>query len=299
MKVAVLGAGAIGSYLGGMLSRHHEVTLIGREAHVEAIRSRGLHITGLEELTCWPRASTDAADMGTVDVTLITVKAFDMEAACAQAAPLLRESRAIMVIQNGLAVLETAPRLTMGRGCMGVASFGVTFAAPGEVHFLGRGGLRIGGGDAEGLADVFRSAGIDATPHRDIAREVWKKALISSAINPLTALLGRKNGIVAEDPWTRAIALSIYAEGGEAALACSALDRSEVDAAAMISVAGTTRENTSSMLQDLSRGRKTEVDAINGELVRLGQRMGLKMPYNRAMCLLMHAAEKQTQAPRR
>ena len=219
--------------------------------------------------------------------------------ACTQAAQLLRESRSIIVIQNGLAVLEDVPRLTAGRGCIGVASFGVTFTAPGKVRFLGRGSLMIGGGDAETLAEMFHSAGIEAIPHQDIAREVWKKALISSAINPLTALLGKKNGIVVEDPWTRTLALSLYAEGAEAALACAALDKVEVDAEAMISVAEMTRENTSSMLQDISRGRKTEVDAINGALVRLGQQRGLNMPYNRAMCLLMHAVERQTQAPRK
>jgi 2-dehydropantoate 2-reductase len=298
MRIAVLGAGAVGSYLGGMLSRHHEVVLIGRKEHVDTINSRGLRISGLEEMTVRPQAVSHADGVGPVDVTLVTVKAFDMPAACAQATRLLQESRSILVLQNGLAVLETVPRITAGRGCIGVASFGVTYVAPGEIGFLGRGSLLIGGGDAEELVDTLRRANIAAELRQDIAREVWKKTLVSSAINPLTALLGKKNAVVADDPWTRELALLIYEEGARAALAGRALDESDVDPAAMIAVAEKTRENTSSMLQDLLRGRRTEVDAINGELLHRGQQAGLKMPYNRAMCLLLHAAEKQAEAPR-
>jgi 2-dehydropantoate 2-reductase len=294
----VLGAGAVGSYLGGMLSQDHEVVLIGREAHVEAVRRCGLRISGSETRTVWPQARTKADGLEAVDLTIVTVKAFDMERACGEAAGLLRQSRSILVVQNGLAVLEAGPRHTSGRGCIGVASFGVTFAAPGEVSFLGRGDLRIGGPDAEILAEVFRGSGVQAAACADITREVWKKALISSAINPLTALLGKKNGVVVDDPWSRALAIAIYKEGAEAALASGALRETEVDAGAMLSVAETTRENTSSMLQDLGRGRRTEVEAINGELVRRGKGMGLKMPYNRALCLLLRAAEGRVDAPR-
>jgi 2-dehydropantoate 2-reductase len=275
-----------------MLSQAHDVTLIGREEHAAAIRRAGLHITGLKDLTLWPGAVTAANDLEGMDLTIITVKAYDMAKACRDAADLIAKSRLLLVVQNGLSVLETAPKLADGGACIGVASFGVTFNAPGQVAFMGEGNMLLGGPGSVEIASALSKSGIAAQAGEDIAREVWKKALVSSAINPLTAILGQKNKVVAEDPCVRNLAIAIYEEGGEAALAAGALGKEDVDAIAMLMTAERTGENTSSMLQDIQRGRRTEVDAINCELARQGAKHGLKMQYNRAMCQLVRAAAR-------
>jgi 2-dehydropantoate 2-reductase len=298
MRIAVLGAGAVGSYLGGMLSRKNDVTLIGRGEHVAAVRNDGLRISGLKKMTCRPLATESAKGLGPMDLTLITVKAYDMKSACMQAATLIQDSQRILVIQNGLSVLESVPALVGGKACIGVADFGVTFSTPGEVHYRGEGTVRVGGKGSEAITKMLMDAGVNAGVSPDITREVWKKALVSSAINPLTAILGQQNRVVAEDPCVRNLAIAIYEEGGEAAVAARALSEEDVDAIAMLMVAERTGENTSSMLQDLRRGRRTEVDAINCELARQGAKHGLKMQYNRAMCQLVRAAARQAENSR-
>jgi 2-dehydropantoate 2-reductase len=295
MRIAVLGAGAVGSYLGGMLSQAHDVTLIARHEHAAAINDNGLRISGSKDHTLWPRAVTTADGLGPMDLTIVTVKAYDVEKACREASDLLAQSRLVLVVQNGLSVLETAPRLTGGKACIGVASFGVTLRGPGEVGYMGEGIVLIGGQDAGEIASALSASGIATEARKDIATEVWKKALVSSAINPLTAILGQKNKVVAEDPCVRNLAVAIYEEGGEAALAAGALQAKDVDAVAMLMTAERTRENTSSMLQDVQRGRRTEVDSINCELARQGAKHGLKMQYNRAMCQLVRAAARHAE----
>jgi 2-dehydropantoate 2-reductase len=292
MKVVVLGAGAVGSFLGGMLCQEHDVTLVARPEHASAVADRGLRITGLMEAACRPAAACAADGMGPADLTIVAVKAYDMRSACEAARELLRSSRHVLVVQNGLSVLETAPALIGEGACIGVASFGVTRTAPGTVAYMGEGDLHIGGWEAEHLARTLSTCGVPARAAPDIAREVWKKALVSSAINPLTALLDETNAVVADDPCVRSLAVSIYEEGAEAAEACGALRPGDADAVAMLMVAERTGRNVSSMLQDIRRGRRTEVDAINCELVRLGAARGLRMPYNRAMCQLVRAASR-------
>ena len=304
MRFLVFGAGAMGSLIGGLLAQKHDVTLVARKAHVEAIRKQGLVIHGRTELRVEPRAVETAADAYRPDVVLLTVKSYDTETAVRELRPFW-QTATILSLQNGLGNVEQLA-CAADRVLGGVTYHGVTFVGPGEVTHAGTGDTVVGPikgsspEEAERIRAAFEGCGLAATVTEDIQRVLWTKAVVNACFNPITGLLRVRSGALGRSGelmeccrWVVDEAVAV-ARGEGIDLAPDALMER------VRAVASATAENKSSMLQDLERGRRTEIDAINGWIAQKGAEHGLACPVNRTLTLLVKAAEGEgVQQPKR
>ncbi len=292
MDIVVFGAGSLGSLIGGLLARTHDVTLVGRADHVHRVCEDGLRITGLVTDHITPNATTDGTGLQ-ADLALVTVKSFDTEAA---ARTLKTGSFDIVCsLQNGMGN-EAALSQSGSAVLAGTATYGARLERPGTVACTGLGEVAIGAPDggpspaAMRVGDAFGGAGLNVTVQTDMPQRLWKKLAINAGINPVTALAEIENGGVLEASAatlaraaTRETARVARAEG------VSLSDRAAVSA--MEAVAETTAENTSSMAQDRQRGRQTEIEALNGFVVDRAATHGLAVPTNRTLTGLIRAWE--------
>lgn len=297
MKVVVFGAGSLGSLVGGLLTRRHEVTLVGRQAHVQAIEESGLVITGLVEAVVVPRAAESLQGIGPAEMVVITVKAYDTARALEQIGPLVGPGTIVVSLQNGLTIAEMLDAAFPSNGVVGVTAMGATRSGNGRVFYAGEGDTFFGVLSspkelALRAAEAFTSVGMDAYASDDIITEVWSKAIVNASINPLTAVARCKNGKVLQDPDLRALSEAASREGAAIAKACG-VDLGEEDAFERTKdVLRRTAENRSSMFQDVERRRRTEIDEITGELVRRGEAAGAEAPVNRALWHLVRALSR-------
>jgi len=328
MRILVFGAGALGSVVGARLAEVHDVCLVARREHVEAIGERGLRVSGQTELcqTSLTAAVSvdelDAVDLrepdgahageldgaeelpeedppgppGPPDAILVTVKSYDTEEAMEALAP-FRETSVFVSLQNGLGNEEIMARRA-AKVLGAVINQGATLLGPGEVFHAGEGDVDLGPfhgtgvDDAEAVADAFRQVGLPARAVADIGPVLWRKVILNAAVNPLTALLGKRTGELLETRALRDAVAQVVEESVEIAAACGVA----VDATEIIDwieeVARATRDNKSSMFQDLERARRTEIDAINGALVQRAGRHGIGCPANLLLTRMVRAAER-------
>jgi 2-dehydropantoate 2-reductase len=298
VHVVVFGAGAMGSFFGGLLSRRNDVTLVCRRDHANAIRRSGLRITGKTSMIARPDVTTSVAGVRRADLVLVSTKAYDT-AAAARALRKFAKSATWLTLQNGLDNPDILAR-TATRVIAGVTSHGVTFLRPGEIRHAGVGDTAIGGfaGVDEPavvrVRDLFEEAGIPTRISRDIRRELWLKVVVNAAINPLAALTRLRNGDLAKLPALASAMAGISAEAASIARAegFDITDREVADLAAK--VARRTRENKASMLQDIERGRPTEIESITGAILRASDRHGLRAPLNALAYGLVRGLERST-----
>jgi 2-dehydropantoate 2-reductase len=274
VRIVVFGAGSLGSLLGGLLAHEHRVTLVGRDPHVSAIRENGLRISGAIEARISPNATTDGTDLA-ADLVLVTVKSYDT----AEAARTLStgEFGAVLSLQNGIGNEERLARDLDSPVLAGTASYGAALEKPGEVACTGVGRVVLGspeGGEsalAARVGEAVAGAGVEATVAADMPRRLWEKCAVNAGINPVTALTGTENGaILAEPAWP--IAREAARETARVARENGVALSEETAVGALRRVTSATRENTSSMAQDLEKGRRTEIDAINGAVVEHARR---------------------------
>jgi 2-dehydropantoate 2-reductase len=305
--ILIAGAGALGSVVGGLLAAAGwRVTLLGRRAHLDAVRAHGLAIEGLfgahrvRGLAC---ASDPAELRGPYAAIFLTVKAYDTAAVAAAVAPHLAPDGHFLSLQNGLGNVEAAERVLGAPRVLGArVIFGAELVAPGRVRVtVYADPVLIGSPDptegarqaAAAWAAALAAAGIPAEATDALVAELWAKVLYNSALNPLGALLGVPYGDLALHPDTRAIMDAVIDEA-------FAVSRAEgvtlpwADAAAYRDafygrLVPSTAEHRSSMLQDIERGRPTEIDAINGEIAVRGARRGLPAPVNATLTRLVRA----------
>lgn len=296
VRFLVFGAGALGSLVGGLLSQSHDTVLVGRRAHVEAIRRNGLRITGRTEAVVRPTAVERVEGTEDPDVVLVTVKAYDTSDAAEALRPFW-ETATFLSLQNGLGN-EEALAARVARVLGGVTTHGVTFVEPGTVRHAGVGATHVGPfqglatADARRVAAAFDEGGMECRVTEDIQRELWLKALVNACINPVTALLRAPNGVLRKAEALRTIVEAVVAEGVAAASLHGIDLGAETVRDRVATVVEATAENRSSMLQDLERGRRTEIEAINGAIVRRAEAMGGSAPVNRLLTLLVQAAEE-------
>ena len=234
------------------------------------------------------RMPSAEADLSPSRYLLVVVKSHQTPRLAPVAAHLAAPDGLIVTLQNGLGNAEClAAAAGPDRVAVGVTTLGAAVAGPGRVRFGGDGTVTIGRSAAtaarvDALVDILVAAGIDAAATDDIAPTVWRKLAVNCAINPLTAYLGVPNGRLLDDP--RTIAL-LHAAAAEVAAVAAALGIPlDADVAALAeAVAARTADNRSSMLQDTDRGAPTEIDAINGAVVRAGKAVGVETPVNAAL----------------
>jgi 2-dehydropantoate 2-reductase len=309
MRVLVMGAGAVGSVVGGLLCRAgHDVALIGRAPHMDAIARDGLQITGIwgDYRITGLRSATlpEAAPRWVYDAILLCTKAYDTAAALTAALPLAGPDTLVVSLQNGLGNAETiAARVGVARAVAGRVIFGAELVQDGAVRVTVFGGdVLLGFPDGAmpspaltRLTGALADAGVPTQATPDIMGYVWGKVLYNSCLNPLSALLDVPYGVLAEHEAARAIMRDVIAEAFAVAAAeevvmlwdgPAAYERLLFDV-----LVPPTAAHYASMWSDLRRGRRTEIDALNGALARLGERHGLPTPANTLLTRLVHARE--------
>ncbi|MCI4339446.1 MAG: 2-dehydropantoate 2-reductase [Thermoplasmata archaeon] len=299
MKILVVGAGAVGSLFAARLSAAgNRVELTGRPEHVAAIGSHGLRVEGTGAGTFWPTALSDLARATAPEAILLTVKTFDLSRAATELTRRFPTRVPTVLPQNGLNVerLVVDPSFATPREdpspwlVRAVNSIPVTLVGPGVVRQAGEGQVVLhdprAGGASSGATEVIRElldrAGVPVRLVGDLERELWRKALVNAAINPVTALHRVTNGRLLESPY-REEAQSLLREAQQAAASSGFAFADEEADRDLDRVVRATAENRSSMLQDRDRGRPTEVDAISGEILRAAVAHGIDLPLTRSV----------------
>lgn len=293
MKIAVVGAGAVGCYYGGLLAQAgHQVTLIGRVSHVEAIQTRGLILeyeTRQEQIVL--AASTDMAAIKDADLILVCVKSADTMAVAEQIAPYINPHAQVLSLQNGV---ENALSLTEKLRCpvREVAVYvGTQMVAAGHVRHHGQGGLKIGGGPgSEVLASLWRSAGIPVEVVADIKAVLWAKLIVNCAYNALSAITDQPYGRIVAQEEACLLIRNIVAECEAVARVCE-IELSPGQTERVLAVGAGMAGQYSSTAQDLRRGRPTEITYLNGYIVRQGALHGVSTPLNQALVAMVRILE--------
>ncbi|MEW6099313.1 MAG: 2-dehydropantoate 2-reductase [Pseudomonadota bacterium] len=298
MKIAVMGAGAVGSYYGAMLARGgQEVTLIGRPSHVEAVQAGGLVLEATFGRFRVPmRASTDASAVRDADLVLFCVKSPDTEAAGREMAPHLAPHTQVWSLQNGV---DNAERLAavLGRPVSpAVVYVAVELAGPGHVRHHGRGELVVPPGPhSERLAPAFTEAGVPIAFSEHVRGALWAKLILNCAYNALSAITRLPYGALVQGQGVEAVMRDVVRECLEVARAEGVEVPGDVWEAVR-RIAQTMPSQYSSTAQDLMGGKPTEIDHLNGHVMARGEALGVPTPVNRALWALVRLLERQVPA---
>ena len=302
-RVAVLGAGAVGCYFGGMLARAgHPVTLIGRATHVDAFRKSGLHFEGLKfDERIAVEASTSAEAVRGAKLVLFCVKSTDTDEAAAAMAPFLDADALVANLQNGV---DNAKRIQarISQPVIPACVYAATeMAGPGHLKHHGRGDLVIGTlgtASPEALASVkasFEAAGVPVAISDNVAGDLWAKLVANCAYNAVSALSQLPYGVMIQGTGVRELMRDVTEE----VVAVAKADGVRMPPDMLERVYGIAKAmptQHSSTAQDLARGKPTEIDHLNGYVVRRGEALGVATPANRALWALVKLAE--TRAPK-
>ena len=302
MKTVIMGAGAMGGLFGGLLAFSGEdVWLVDvQKETVDVIRSVGLTLEEGDRLQILRvNATQDVSSLGKADLVIFFVKAYHTEKAVSDALVLEKEDTVFLTLQNGLGNEEAiCQRIDKKKVMLGVTGQGATFLGPGHIRHAGRGKTYIGELDqrvtdrATRIAKMFCDSDIDTEVSAHIHELVWQKLLANVGINALTALTDLKNGQLLDYPETLRLMEVLVSEAAEVARKKGI--RIEGDPIERVkAIAEATQGNRSSMGQDFDFRRKTEIDAINGAVVREAKRLGISVPVNEAITDLVKAIERR------
>lgn len=326
-EIAVLGAGAVGCYFGGLLARAGApVTLIGRAQHVEAINKDGLFLDtlGFQERVI-VKASTEVSAAQNADIVLLCVKALDTEYAAQALEDVVAPEALVLSCQNGVDNVKRIRAVTRLRAIPAVTYVAAAMSGQGRVKHSGQGSFVIGNllsrvtqnlvhattvsalqakdvnandevprSRLEEIATIFKQAGIGCLVSDNVEGELWKKMIMNCAYNAISALGRSKYAVIGEHELTRevislavmetiAVAQSDGVRLPEGDLVKSTLDREQT----MINA-------TSSTAQDIGRGKRTEIDFLNGYVVRRGREMGIATPVNQTLHALVKLLEENS-----
>ena len=292
-NIFILGAGAIGSVYGAKLSKQHDVTLIGGAAHVEAIRRNGLRLRGVEPGTHQIAAATSIDTVPPGALILLTAKVNNTEACVRPLVPKLTDDVVILCVQNGLYSERVVQNIVGKRALVlrAITQFGAVLVEPGVVDFTVAGYTLIEQHErADAIAAVLSDAGLDGRIVPDMKRDMWRKAIFNCVINPITSIVGCDVGGIA-DPRLDPIKRLVVDE-------CVAVARADgvdfdTDFIKLIEEVFATSRTVASMRQDLQKGRKTEIDHMNGAVAELGARYGIACPVNLSLATIIKYLESR------
>ena len=292
MNIAMIGAGAMGSLFGGLLAEAGEtVTLLDiRRDHVDAVNANGLIIQktgGLRKVGI--AATTDPDTIGAADLCFVFVKSTHTGAVAPTASRLAASKGLVITLQNGMGNADKlAEAMTSPRVIAGTTSHGATFVEPGVIRHAGEGETVIGPWAATEAAHVQRvaatldGAGIATRIAPDVRGVLWAKLFINVGINAITALTGIRNGQLMDLASTRQLCREAVSEAVAVARTRGiVIDENPLEK--VFQVAAATATNRSSMGQDVDNGRLTEIDAINGFIVKMAEASGIPVPVNRTL----------------
>ena len=297
-RVAIVGAGAVGGYFGGMLANAGaHVTMIGRQSFVDAVRQHGLFHDSLHFRKHVPvHASTEMSATKGAQLVLFCVKTVDTVSAANSLAPFLASGAAFLCLQNGV---ENATQVRNATGIDAVPAVvyvAVSVPQPGQIKHVGRGDLVLPESPrTRALAEVFERAGVPCRLTDNIEGELWAKLLWNCALNAISALGRARYGEIAASADARRLMQTVVDEFMNLARAAGVHLPNIPDPAAgmagVMKIATQMSEAMSSTAQDIQRGRRTEIDALNGYVSRRAAELGVDAPVNHALFTLVKLLE--------
>lgn len=301
MKIVIVGSGAIGSLYGAFLSKYrdNEVILVGRNPHIAAIQSHGLKIEGvLGSHLFHLKAISRAQEVSKADLVIITTKTYDTITAARSAKHLIDTGAYVLLIQNGLGTEQlVADNLNTTKVLRATTCMGALQETPGLVQATGCGLTEIGSRYPENypfveqLVDMLRDVGFDVRSSDNIEGVVWTKTLVNCGINPVGALTGFSNGEVYGNKALRGLVVRLVKEAVQVVEALGIELTTDDPVRYALGTAKATGDNINSMLQDLRAGKRTEIDSITGEVIRLAKELGIDTPSSESVYALVKAIE--------
>jgi 2-dehydropantoate 2-reductase len=299
-RIAVVGAGAVGGYFGGMLARAGApVVMIGRPAFVDAVKKSGLTLDTLkfnESIRVEANSELEAARGA--DIVLFCVKTTDTAVTSRALAPLLPSGAIVVSMQNGVDNVEQIRNASGIEALGAVVYVAASVPQPGTVKHVGRGDLVVGPRNAriESLAALLESAGVPCRISENIEGELWTKLVWNCALNAVSALGRAKYGQIqgSPDAWkvVETVVYEVLAVAHAAKIEPPGLEDPEAALAGAFKIAGQMSEAVSSTGQDLMRGKRTEIESLNGYISRQGAALGVLTPVNQALYALVKLAEQ-------
>lgn len=303
MKIVVMGAGAIGSLYGGLLSLKYpgSVTLVGRDPLVESVRERGLLIEGVMGNHRVPIAVTDSpSGIDSADIVMITTKTYDTLTAARSVKHLIDNGSYIILLQNGIGTeVALAEALSTTRVIRATTCMGALMVAPGKVYATGKGITEMGSRYVENMqvvydfAEMLQNAGFDVKSSKNIEGVVWTKTIVNCGINPIGALTGMTNGEVYANLILRNLVIKLVEETAAVAYALGVELTTDDPVRYTLGTAKATAANMNSMLQDLRLRKRTEIDAITGAIIRMAKDLGIETPVSESVYALIKAIESK------
>ena len=308
MKIAMMGSGGVGGFFGGRLAHAgYDVSFIARGAHLAAMRERGLTIENQQQgeiRVAKVRATDDPAQIGRVDLVIVSVKLWDTESAARQIKPLVGPGTGVLSLQNGV-IKDDILRREFGEAAVmgGVGYVATHISRPGVIHQTGT-MQRIVLGEYDGtksaratfLHEALVRAGVNAELSDDVRRAIWEKYVFLVALSGTTTTMRMPIGPIRENPQTRAFLRELIRENVAVGRAHGVALPEDYADNRLAFADGLPADMTSSMHHDLERGSPLEVNWLSGGVVQLGAAKGIPTPANRAVCdiLALHAGGKKT-----
>ena len=295
MKIIVFGAGAIGSLYGAKLSKCNDVTLVARREHANAVNKNGLQIVGLENAVYKLKAIAKISRIEEDTLIVLTTKVQDSEKAINPIKNLIRKDTIILCLQNGL-YSENVVKKIVGNKCLvlrAVTNFGAIFAKPGVIDYKMQSYTSIEKSPkSKDIAENFVKCGLNGYVSKNIKHDVWKKVIFNCIINPLTAILRVENKNICDEklnPLNKLIIKECLEVAEKDGISF------DFDFLAALHDEFKSSSNISSMQQDLLKGKKTEIDYLNGAVVELGRKYKIECPVNKALAEIIKLLESKVQ----
>ena len=293
LKVAVMGAGAVGCYYGGMLARAgHDVVLVARPQHVTAIERHGLRLQTLSfDEPVHLKASVNASAVQGAEVVLLSVKSSDTEAAGRLMQPFLRADALVICLQNGVDNAERLRAVLPGQTVVAAVVYVATeMAGLGHVKHHGRGDLVIEPAGTAAVVQALVAAGVPMEVSNNVRGALWAKLILNCAYNAVSAIAQLPYGKTVAGAGITDVMGDVVAECLAVAQADGVQVAGDVQAA-VAKLAGSMPTQLSSTAQDLARGKPTEIDHLNGLILRRGQALGVATPANQVLWALVKLLE--------
>jgi len=307
MKIAMMGSGGVGGFFGGRLAHAgYDVSFIARGTHLAAMRERGILIENKQQgeiRVPKVRATDDPAQIGRVDLVIVSVKLWDTESAAKQIKPLVGPQTGVISLQNGV-IKDDILRRELGAAAVmgGVGYVATHISRPGVIHQTGT-MQRIVLGEYDGtksaratfLHEALVRAGVNAELSDDVRRAIWEKFVFLVALSATTTTMRMPIGPIRENPQTRAFLRELLRENVAVGRAYGVALPEDYAENRLAFADGLPADMTSSMHHDLERGSPLEVNWLSGGVVQLGAAKGIPTPANRAVCdiLALHAGGRK------
>jgi 2-dehydropantoate 2-reductase len=301
MRIAIVGPGAMGCLFAAFFSKEkNEVFLLDKDrVRAEKISQQGIIVEGLSgNWQAKVKATATTQQIDPVDLVIICVKSYDTKEAAEKIKPLINQNTVILTLQNGIGNIEVLSEIAgQDKAAAGVTNEGATLLGPGHIRHAGRGETIIGRIDGKipvqlrSIREAFNKCGFQAKISRDIKSVLWSKLIINVGINALTAITGLRNAKIVEMEGARRILREAVSEATKIAKRKRIKLIYDDPLAKVEAVCEATAENISSMLQDVLKKQQTEVDFINGVIVRQAQELGIPAPINATLTDLVKTIE--------